>query len=41
LPQGLGTGSLYTNNIPSPLEVIEGSIFYTQKNKWNLSRIKQ
>jgi o-succinylbenzoate synthase len=41
LPQGLGTGSLYANNIPSPLEVIEGSIFYTQKNKWNLSRIKQ
>lgn len=27
LPQGLGTGSLYTNNIESPLTVAEGMIF--------------
>ena len=25
LPQGLGTGSLFTNNIESPLEVVKGS----------------
>jgi L-alanine-DL-glutamate epimerase-like enolase superfamily enzyme len=27
LPQGLGTGSLYTNNSESPLTVAEGMIF--------------
>ena len=26
LPQGLGTGSLYTNNIPFPLEVKDGKL---------------
>jgi o-succinylbenzoate synthase len=41
LPQGLGTGSLYTNNIPSPLEIVNGSIRYSQKNKWNLELINQ
>ncbi|MGK0174737.1 MAG: o-succinylbenzoate synthase [Ulvibacter sp.] len=41
LPQGLGTGSLYTNNIPSPLEILDGSILYNQKNKWNLELINQ
>jgi o-succinylbenzoate synthase len=41
LPQGLGTGSLYTNNIPSPLEILDGSIRYSQKNNWNLELINQ
>ena len=41
LPQGLGTGSLYTNNIPSPLEILDGSIHHSQKNKWNLELINQ
>jgi O-succinylbenzoate synthase len=27
LPQGLGTGSLYTNNVPSDLKVESGFIF--------------
>ena len=27
LPQGLGTGSLYTNNIPGPLEVKKGELW--------------
>ena len=27
LPQGLGTGSLYTNNIPGPLEVKNGELW--------------
>ena len=41
LPQGLGTGSLYANNIPSPLKILQGSIYYSQKNKWNLEIINQ
>ena len=28
LPQGLGTGSLYTNNFPSPLEVKNGGLWW-------------
>src|SRR5690606_13657709 len=33
LPQGLGTGSLYTNNIISPLEILGEKLFYnTDKN---------
>lgn len=39
IPQGLGTGSLYENNIESPLEVIRGTIQYNQKLKWNLDEL--
>ena len=35
-PQGLGTGSLFTNNMVSPLEIINGRLFYKPSNKWNL-----
>ena len=35
LPQGLGTGSLFTNNIPSPLEVCNGMLQYNTNLKWN------
>ncbi|MUP46329.1 o-succinylbenzoate synthase [Gramella sp. BOM4] len=34
MPQGLGTGSLYTNNIDSPLEVKNGSIHYNPGKNW-------
>ncbi len=34
LPQGLGTGSLYTNNIESPLEVSKGALHYNPSVKW-------
>lgn len=34
MPQGLGTGSLYTNNITSPLEVKKDQIFYNKSKKW-------
>lgn len=34
LPQGLGTGMIYENNFPSPLEVNSGHIFYNKKNSW-------
>ena len=36
LPQGLGTGGLFTNNIQAPLVVDSGQLFYDQKTKWNL-----
>lgn len=39
LPQGLGTGQLYHNNIPSPLEIRDAKLFYETKNAWNLSAI--
>ncbi|SOS49334.1 O-succinylbenzoate synthase [Tenacibaculum dicentrarchi] len=34
LPQGLGTGSLFTNNFESPLEVSNGSLHYNSKKAW-------
>ncbi|MBC7606990.1 MAG: o-succinylbenzoate synthase [Burkholderiales bacterium] len=36
MPQGLGTGALYTNNIDSPLEVSDGQLWYNNKKKWDL-----
>jgi len=40
LPQGLGTGSLYTNNIPSPLVVHHGNLVYDRNKKWDTSPLK-
>ncbi len=37
LPQGLGTGQLYHNNIPSPLEIRNAMLFYEKDNEWDLS----
>lgn len=37
LPQGLGTGALYHNNIESPLTVENGSLRYDTKKAWDLS----
>ena len=34
MPQGLGTGSLYTNNIESPLKVEKGMIQYIKEQSW-------
>jgi o-succinylbenzoate synthase len=36
MPQGLGTGSLYSNNFKSPLEVKYGKLFYNNKLKWDV-----
>ncbi|MGB0522214.1 MAG: o-succinylbenzoate synthase [Flammeovirgaceae bacterium] len=36
IPQGLGTGQLFHNNIPSPLSIENGSIFYDQSMPWDL-----
>lgn len=39
LPQGLGTGQLYHNNIPSPLEIENAKLYYRDENHWDLSSI--
>lgn len=36
MPQGLGTGALYTNNIESPLVVKNGQLWYDKNLKWNV-----
>ncbi|MBO3098185.1 o-succinylbenzoate synthase [Gelidibacter pelagius] len=36
-PQGLGTGSLFANNIASPLEVKNGTLQYNKKTNWNFN----
>lgn len=42
IPQGLGTGSLYTNNIPGPLEVLNGEIKMGKdvNQGWDLSTLR-
>ena len=35
LPQGLGTGGLYSNNIACPLEVLSGQLWYNSEKKWD------
>lgn len=40
LPQGLGTGGLYTNNFDSPLEVKEGQLWYNTDLKWNIEKLQ-
>lgn len=37
LPQGLGTGSLFTNNIDSPLQVENGKLHYRKNMNWNFN----
>lgn len=39
LPQGLGTGGLFTNNFESPLEVNNGTLQYNSKRNWNFNLI--
>jgi o-succinylbenzoate synthase len=36
MPQGLGTGSLFANNIESPLEVRKGHLHYNNRKKWSV-----
>ena len=40
LPQGLGTGQLYHNNIASPLCIRNGHLFYDKNLPWDLSEIQ-
>ena len=37
MPQGLGTGSLFTNNFESPLFVDKGQLHYNPKINWNFN----
>lgn len=37
IPQGLGTGSVYRNNIPSPLVAKGGKLHYQPEVEWDLS----
>jgi O-succinylbenzoate synthase len=35
MPQGLGTGALYTNNFDSPLQVSQGQLWYKKDADWD------
>jgi o-succinylbenzoate synthase len=39
MPQGLGTGSLYTNNFDCPLQVSNGQLWYSNELNWNCDLI--
>ena len=39
MAQGLGTGSLFTNNLPSPLFINKGKLWFNNKNNWDTSLI--
>ncbi|MCJ7465697.1 MAG: o-succinylbenzoate synthase, partial [Maribacter sp.] len=39
LPQGLGTGSLFTNNFASPLTVEKGNLVYKKNKNWETTII--
>ena len=39
MPQGLGTGSLFTNNLDSPLQVKNGTLRYEINKDWNLTNL--
>lgn len=41
LPQGLGTGSLYTNNITSPLVVKKGHLWYDEELVWDFENLQK
>lgn len=40
MPQGLGTGQVYADNIPAPLAVQAGALYYRPENPWDLSRME-
>jgi o-succinylbenzoate synthase len=37
MPQGLGTGALYTNNFDCPLEVSQGQLWYKKDSDWDFN----
>lgn len=41
LPQGLGTGKIYVENIVSPLEITGGNIFINRDLKWEIEEFFQ
>jgi len=38
MPQGLGTGGLYTNNFDCPLEVQNGNLEYNSAKNWDVKK---
>lgn len=41
MPQGLGTGKLYSNNFESPLEIKSGRLFYGSTKNWETGLIEK
>ena len=41
MPQGLGTGALYTNNFDCPLEVSNGQLWYNKAKNWDTGFLDQ
>ena len=41
MPQGLGTGSLFTNNFDSPLKVTAGKLYYKNDLSWQIDLIEE
>ncbi|MGB7394337.1 MAG: o-succinylbenzoate synthase [Pricia sp.] len=41
MPQGLGTGSLFSNNFECPLKVENGQLFYNKEDNWETDLIKK
>jgi o-succinylbenzoate synthase len=39
LPQGLGTGQLYSNNFDCPLKIKSGNLFFDPKENWKLTAL--
>jgi L-alanine-DL-glutamate epimerase-like enolase superfamily enzyme len=39
MPQGLGTGQLYSNNIPSPLRIEAGQLHFDSSANWDLAQL--
>lgn len=39
LPQGLGTGQLYHNNLTSPLRIHRGHLLYDKEGQWNIDPV--
>jgi o-succinylbenzoate synthase len=39
VPQGLGTGQLFDNNIPSPLELRGEKLYYNSNKPWDLTAV--
>lgn len=40
LPQGLGTGALYSNNFSSPLFIDNGKLYLSPDKQWNFSNLE-
>ena len=39
MPQGLGTGEVFSNNVPSPLYIQDAALWHDPEKEWDLTRI--